>query len=271
MLLVVDLGNTNIVFGLYEGSELKHTFRASTVRSRTEDEYASLLQHLLGLHSVPRDAVGAAILASVVPPLTDTLVGAIRHSFAREPLVVGGPGLKTGIKVLFENARDVGADRIVNAVAAHALYKTDTIIVDFGTATTLDCVTATGEYLGGVIVPGVQVSLNALLEHAAKIGPVELAEPPSVIGKNTPHAVQAGIVFGYAALVDGLLGRIEQELGSECRVIATGGLADLISRHTLRVREVRPHLTLEGLRLLHERNQSISTRSAKRVRTKGPS
>jgi len=173
MLLAVDIGNTNIVFGLYRGRALEQTFRVSTVRTRTEDEYGVMLQQLLALRKVPNDAIDAAIVASVVPPLTDVMSDAIRHAFAREPLVVG-PGLKTGIPVLYENPRDVGADRIVNAVAAFERIKGAVIVVDFGTATTFDCISPKGEYLGGVIVPGVQVSLDGLLSRAAKLTRVEL-------------------------------------------------------------------------------------------------
>jgi type III pantothenate kinase len=260
MLLAVDLGNTNVVFGLYDGPKLKHTFRVATRRDQTDDEYAVLLQQLLAFHGVGRDRVTAGIIASVVPPLTDTLASALRKAFARDPLVVGGPGLKTGISVLYESPRDVGADRIVNAVAAHARYRQGVIIVDFGTATTFDCVSPKGEYLGGVIVPGVQVSLDALLQRAAKIGPVEIVEPPRVIGRNTPNAVQSGVVHGYAALVDGLLERIQGELEFECKTLATGGLAQLVSRHTRRLDEVDANLTLDGLRILYELNSDSDAR-----------
>jgi type III pantothenate kinase len=266
MLLTVDLGNTNIVFGLYEQTELKHTFRVATVRGRTEDEYGALLFQLLALRSLSPSSVSAAILASVVPQLTDVMTQALRRTFARDPLVVGGPGLKTGISVHYDNPRDVGADRIVNAVAAFERFHQGAVIVDFGTATTFDCVSPKGEYLGGVIVPGVQVSLDALLQRAAKIGPVELVAPPQVVGKNTPHAVQSGLVHGYAALVDGLLERIQDELGFDCKVLATGGLAGLIAPHTRRVRDVDPHLTLEGLRILYELNAGGSARGRSRAK-----
>ena len=255
MLLAVDIGNTNIVFGLYRGRTLEQTFRVSTVRTRTEDEYGVMLQQLLMLRKVPNDAIDAAIIASVVPPLTDVLADAIRHAFAREPLVVG-PGLKTGVPVLYENPRDVGADRIVNAVAAFERIKGPVIVVDFGTATTFDCISPKGEYLGGVIVPGVQVSLDGLLSRAAKLTRVELAAPPHVLGRNTTHALQSGVVFGYASMVDGMVGRLEAELGYTCHVMATGGLSTLICKHTARVQEVDVNLTLDGLCLLHERNTS---------------
>jgi type III pantothenate kinase len=181
------------------------------------------------------------------------MVEAIRHAFAREPLVVG-PGLKTGIAVRYENPRDVGADRIVNAVAAYDRYHAGVVVVDFGTATTFDCVSPKAEYLGGVIVPGIQVSLDGLLSRAAKLSRVEIAAPPGIVGHNTTHALQSGIVHGYASLVDGLVAKIERELDFPCAVIATGGLARLVAPATERLGVVDEHLTLEGLRLLHERN-----------------
>ena len=255
MLLAVDIGNTNVVFGLYRDRQLEQTFRVSTVTTRTEDEYGVLLQQLLMLRKVPMDSVDAAIVASVVPPLTDVMCDAIRHAFAREPVVVG-PGLKTGMPVLYENPRDVGADRIVNAVAAFERVKAGVIVVDFGTATTFDCISPKGEYLGGVIVPGVQVSLDGLVARAAKLSRIELAAPPHVVGRNTTHALQSGVVFGYAAMVDGMIGRIETELGFPVQVLATGGLSTLISKHTQRIHTVDVNLTLDGLCLLHERHTS---------------
>jgi type III pantothenate kinase len=253
MLLVVDLGNTNVVLGLYEGQTLVQTFRVATVRSRTEDEYAVLLQQLFSLRQLSSRSVTAAIIASVVPQLTDVMVSAIRQAVGREPLLVG-PGIKTGMPVLYDNPQDVGADRIVDAVAAYARYQSGVIIVDFGTATTFNCVSPKGEYLGGVIVPGVKVSLEGLMQSAAKLRPVELTAPPHVLGRNTTHAIQSGAIHGYAALVDGLVERLQEELGFACRVVATGGLSALIGKHTKRIEELDPNLTLEGLRILYERN-----------------
>jgi type III pantothenate kinase len=201
-------------------------------------------------------------MASVVPPLTDVLVHTVRGLFARDPLVVGGPGLKTGISVHYESPRDVGADRIVNAVAAFERFNSGVIVVDFGTATTFDCVSPKGEYLGGVIVPGIQVSLDGLLSRAAKLPPFEIVAPPTVVGRNTPHALQSGIVFGYAALVDGLVQKIQNEVSFETQAIATGGLSPLIVKYTERVKEVDVHLTLEGLRILHERNAESHRRQS---------
>ena len=253
MLLAVDIGNSNVVFGLYQGTELLHTFRVATVLTRTEDEYGVLLRELLALRKLEWNVVEAAIIASVVPQLTDVLADAIRSAFAREPVVVG-PGLKTGMPVLYENPREVGADRIVNAVAAYERVHGAVIVVDFGTATTFDCISEKGEYLGGVIVPGVRVGLDALLSRAAKLLPIELAAPPRVLGRNTTHALQSGIIHGYAAMVDGLVERLVEELGFPCRIIATGGLSSLIGKHTKRIEELDPNLTLEGLRILYERN-----------------
>lgn len=253
MLLVVDIGNTNIVFGLYEGTSLEQTFRIATVHGRTADEYGVLLSQLLELRGCDRQRVTGAILASVVPPITDEMAGAIRHAFGRDPMIVGHE-LFTGLPIMYDNPRDVGADRIVNAIAAYEQYRTGVIVVDFGTATTFDCISPKGEYLGGVIVPGVRVSLDALLGKAAKLSRIEIAEPPNVVGRTTTHSIQSGIVHGYASLVDGMTRKLMDELGFPCRVIATGGLATLIVRHTELVEKVDDNLTLAGLRILFERN-----------------
>ena len=256
MLLVVDIGNTNITFGLYAGKQLIRSFRAETQPGRTSDERAAFLFQALTLYGVKPEQVTDCILASVVPPLTDVLMLAINQvctSLSRPPIVVG-PGVKTGIAVRYDNPHDVGADRIVNAVAALELTKAGVIVVDFGTATTFDCVSPKAEYLGGVIAPGIEVSLEALLGRAAKLRPIELAVPPQVVGRTTAQSMQSGVVFGYAALVDGLVTRLKGELGFPCSVIATGGLAVLITGHTEQVERVVPELTLEGLRLIHERN-----------------
>lgn len=254
MLLVVDIGNTNIVLGLYRGEQLEHTLRISTLPTRTADEHSVLFEQLVRLKGLSPKDVEASIVASVVPPLTDFVVQSIRLSCGHEPLVVGGPGLKTGIRIRYDNPRDVGADRIVNAVAAHQRVEGGVIVVDFGTATTFDCISASGEYLGGVIVPGVQVSIDGLLGRAAKLTRVEIAEPPQVVGRNTPHAMQSGIVYGYASLVDGVVDKIVAELGFPCTVIATGGLAPLIGARARKVDEICPNLTLDGLRLIFEKN-----------------
>src|SRR6185436_775370 len=191
-----DVGNTNIVYGLFEGEKLLHQFRVETGRSRTSDEYVVVLRQLLSIAKVPEGAVDAVIVASVVPSLTEPMVDLARRGFDREAVVIG-PGIRTGMSILYENPREVGADRIVNAVAAFERVKAGVIVVDFGTATTFDCVTPKGEYLGGVIAPGIQISADALFARAAKLPRVEIQRPPKVVGKNTVHSMQSGIVYGY--------------------------------------------------------------------------
>jgi type III pantothenate kinase len=254
MLLVIDVGNTNISLGVLDGHRLLHHLRCESARARTADEYAVLVTQMLALRGVDPAGIQSAIIASVVPPLTDTIVELVRRAFGREPLVVG-PGIKTGMSILYENPREVGADRIVNAVAAFEWAKGGVIVVDFGTATTFDCVTPKGEYLGGVITPGVMISAEALFSRAARLHRVEIALPPKVVGRNPIHSMQSGIVYGYAGLVDGLCARLKRELGYPCRVIATGGLARLIAPQTEAIEHVDDNLTLTGLRIIFERNE----------------
>ena len=254
MLLVVDVGNTHSVLGLYEGEALVHDFRIESSKGRTLDEYHVLLRSLLQVAEVERDEVEAAIIASVVPTITETLAHAVSLAFGSEPLVVG-PGIKTGMPILYENPREVGADRIVNAVAAYAIVNGPVIVVDFGTATTFDVVSGKGEYLGGVIAPGIRISADALFSRAAKLPRIEVAKPPRVVGRNTVHSMQSGIVYGYVGLVDGMVDRIRAELGTESAVIATGGLARLVEPESLTIERVEEFLTLDGLRLLYERNR----------------
>jgi type III pantothenate kinase len=258
MLLVIDVGNTNIVYGLFQGAELVRQFRVETGRGRTADEYAVVLRQLLAMNDIAANDVQAAVLASVVPALTEPMTELVRRAFDREALVVG-PGIKTGMSILYENPREVGADRIVNAVAAYDKARGAVIVVDFGTATTFDCVTPRGEYLGGVIAPGIQISADALFSRAAKLPRVEIAKPPRVVGRNTVHSMQSGIVFGYVGLVDGMVHRLQEELGYSTAVIATGGLARLIAPLSKTIEEADDVLTLVGLRLLHERNQSAAS------------
>jgi type III pantothenate kinase len=253
MLLVVDVGNTHTALGLYEGRDLVHDFRIESSKKRTLDEYHVLLRALLDVAEVARDEVEAAIVASVVPAVTETLARALELAFGFEPLVVG-PGIKTGMPILYENPREVGADRIVNAVAAYDIVEDAVVVVDFGTATTFDVISRKGEYLGGVIAPGIQISADALFARAAKLPRVEVAKPSRVVGRNTIHSMQSGIVFGYVGLVDGMVARIRAELGYDVSVIATGGLARLVAPESETIERVEEYLTLEGLRLLYERN-----------------
>jgi type III pantothenate kinase len=252
MLLTVDVGNTNIAFGLFEGKELVHQFRTESSRSRTADEYTVLVHQMILLRKVDPQKVEAAIVASVVPVLTAQMIDLVRQGFNVEPLVVG-PGFDTGMPILYENPREVGADRIVNAVAAYEQVKGGAIVVDFGTATTFDCITPKGEYLGGCITPGIQISAEALFQAASKLHRVELVAPEKVVGRTSSHSMQSGIVYGYAGLVDGLVDRLKNELGYPCAVIATGGLARLIASQTRTIDRVDDSLTLEGLRLLYDR------------------
>jgi type III pantothenate kinase len=255
MLLAIDVGNTNTVFGIFRGTTLVRHFRVESARSKTADEYGVLVEMLLSRLSLGGDDVTAAVLASTVPSLAETFVRMLRGHFDIDPVVVG-PGIKTGMPILYEPPRDVGADRIVNAVAAYERVRHGCIVVDLGTATTLDVVSPRGEYLGGVICPGVQISADALFTRAARLPRVELARPPRTIGKNTVHAMQSGIVLGHASLVDGLVNRLKDETRFDpVRVLATGGLARLIAPETTTIDEVDDWLTLEGLRILYERNR----------------
>jgi type III pantothenate kinase len=231
-----------------------HTFRVESVRGRTADELAVTLLALLSMHGVSASSVDAAILACVVPSLTEPMVRLVRNAFGRDTMVVG-PGLRTGMAILIENPREVGADRIADAVAGYEKTKGGVVVVDFGTSTNFDVVTPKGEYLGGVLAPGLQISADALFARAAKLPRVEIVKPPRVVGRNTVHAMQSGIVYGYVALVDGLVDRILAELGYPCAVIATGGLASLIAPLSKTINEVDDKLTLVGLRILYERNR----------------
>ncbi|HEY1553704.1 MAG TPA: type III pantothenate kinase [Kofleriaceae bacterium] len=254
-LLAVDVGNTNTVLGVFTNGQLVAHWRIQTVAARTSDEYAVLLKTLLELEGATWKTIDAGIISSVVPPAVFGLQQFFKRHCGGAALVVG-PGIKTGMPILYENPREVGADRIVNAVAAYEELKAGCIVVDFGTATTWDVVTPKGEYLGGVIAPGIQISAEALYEHAAKLPRVELARPGKVVARNTVQSMQAGLVYGYAGMVDALVGRIRAELDYPARCIATGGLAALIATETKTIEACDELLTLKGLDILYRRNQA---------------
>ena len=253
MILVLDTGNTNIVLGVYEQGELKYHWRMETYRHKTEDEYAMSVKALFSHVGLEFSDINGIIISSVVPPVMFPLEQMCRKYFDIRPLIVG-PGVKTGLNIKYENPREVGADRIVNAVAAIHEYGDPLIIVDFGTATTYCYVNEKGEYMGGAIAPGVGISMEALFDRASKLPRVELVRPEQVIGKNTVAAMQAGIVYGYVGQVVGIVGRIKAQSKVEPKVIATGGLADLIASETDVIDVVDSFLTLKGLHLIYERN-----------------
>ncbi|MDK2816563.1 MAG: type pantothenate kinase [Moorella sp. (in: firmicutes)] len=253
MLLAIDIGNTNIVIGLYKGKELQCHWRVASDRQKTADEYGLILRQLCHYQGVDLEAIKAVVMASVVPTLTQTLTMMLKDQFNCRLLVIG-PGVKTGMPIRFDNPREVGADRIVNGVAVYELYGGPAIVVDFGTATTYDAISASGEYLGGAIAPGIGIATDALFARAAKLPRVELIRPPRVIGKNTVACMQAGIMYGFIGQVEGIVKRMQAEIGGRAVVVATGGLAGLIAPEVSCIDKVDPLLTLEGLRIVYERN-----------------
>jgi type III pantothenate kinase len=254
VLLVFDIGNSNIVVGVFSNEKLCADWRLATDRQKTTDEYGILIQNLFYFKNIPMDQVQAAIISSVVPPLTSCFEQAIQKYFNINPLVVG-PGIKTGLSIKYENPREVGADRVVNAVAGIKLYGPPLIIVDFGTATTFCAISEQGDWLGGAIAPGLGISSEALFQHTAKLPHVEITKPRNAIGKNTVNSIQSGLYFGYIGLVESLITRIKFEMGCNPTVIATGGLAELIAGESKLIDKVNPDLTLAGLRYLYELNK----------------
>lgn len=257
MLLVIDVGNTNIVFGIFKGKKLLYNWRISTDKNRTSDEYGLIFEQIVRYHGLDTDEIGDIMLSSVVPPLMHTLSVMCKKYFNSEPIVVG-PGIKTGMDIKYDNPKEVGADRIVNGVAGYEKYGGPLIIVDFGTAITFDAISKEGNYLGGVIAPGIRISSEALFLRTAKLPKVELTKPDKTIGKNTVNSIQSGIIFGYIGLVDSILERMVEEMsvgGCNVNIVATGGFASLISSESKYIEKVDELLTLDGLRIIYERNK----------------
>jgi type III pantothenate kinase len=257
MLLAIDVGNTNIVLGTFEGDQLRHSWRLATHRDRTSDELGILVSELFVHARLPRDGVRGIVLSSVVPPLTRPAAEMCKRYFFRDPLIVD-PASNTGMTILYEPPSDVGADRVVNAVAAYELYgragRKPLVVVDFGTATTFDAISARGEYLGGVICPGVGISADALFQRAARLPRVDVRRPNEVIGRTTVTSMQSGLFFGYVSMVDGIVARMRRELGdASAPCIATGGMAEIIAGESTAIETVNPDLTLIGLRMIWER------------------
>ncbi|MCP4605570.1 MAG: type III pantothenate kinase [Proteobacteria bacterium] len=254
MLCVIDIGNTHTVIGLYKEDEILKRWRLRTDSQRTTDEWGLVLKSLFELADLEIKNVLAVTISSVVPQAIHTLTRASIRYFGTEPLVIG-PGTKTGLAIRYDNPREVGADRVVNAVAAYSQVKKACIVVDFGTATTFDCISEKGEYLGGAISPGIGTALDALVTHAAKLPRVEIGKPRNAIGRNTAESMQSGVLYGYVSMVDGLVARLGKEIGGDVAVIATGGLAGVIAAESSTIERVDPNLTLEGLRLIYRRNE----------------
>jgi type III pantothenate kinase len=259
MLLCIDVGNTNIKLGLFDDGRPHAHWRIATDRTRLADEYAMLLLDLFASEHLLVGGVTGCVISSVVPPLTPVFAELSKRYLKQEPVVVG-PGVKTGVSIRTDHPAEVGADLIVNAVAARQLYGAPVIVIGFGTATTFSAVSAEGNYVGVAIAPGVATGAEALFRFAAKLPQVELARPPHAIGKNTIHSMQSGLVFGFAGLVEGLVRRMRTELGEQARVVATGGLAELIAAETDVIEVVEPNLTLIGLRMIYEMNRDMVAR-----------
>jgi type III pantothenate kinase len=257
VLLAIDIGNTNIVLGVFRDGDLVHSWRLTTLRERTSDELGILITSVCEHHGIRPSDISGIVMASVVPPQTGTMIAMAREYFEREPLNLE-PGVNTGMPVLYDNPKEVGADRVVNGIAAYEQFgrakSCAVIVVDFGTATTFDAVSAKGEYLGGVICPGPQISADALFQRAARLPRIDVRKPERVIGTNTVASMQAGLFWGYVDMVDGLVRRIRAELGGVVAVVATGGLASMVAPETTCIEHVDAELTLRGLRIVWERN-----------------
>ena len=254
MLLGVDIGNTNIVFGLFQDQRLLMHWRIRTERNRTTDEYWVLVQEFIRLNQADPETIDALIVSCVVPPLVPVFQELSLKYFDTDALIVG-PGMKTGIAILYKNPLEVGADRIVNAVAGYEKYGGPLILVDFGTATTFDAISEKGEYLGGAIAPGVRISLEALFRNTAKLAPVDLALPERVIGRSTMESIQSGTVYGFVGMIDHIVARMQAEMGNQPRVVGTGGLVNVIADQVTSLQTVDEFLTLDGLRILYEKNR----------------
>ena len=255
MILVIDVGNTNIVLGIYESKKLLNFWRVKTDADKTSDEYGMIISQLFELQGFKFHDIEVVVICSVVPPIMYTLEHMARKYLLKEPIIVG-PGIKTGMNIKYDNPKEVGTDRIVNAVAAYELYGGPLIIVDFGTATTFCAVSKNGEYVGGAISPGIRISMDALFERTAKLPRVELVKPGTVICKNTINSIQSGVIYGYVGQVDYIVKRMKKELGDmNAKVIATGGLSKLIASESETIDIVNGLITLEGLRIIYERNR----------------